>query len=95
MTKKEEQKKRHLFFLEIWNERPHKSEISNVKLYDPISSVYFHHILNRKKYPEAEYDKDNIILVTLDEHTNVENDMYRYDEINKRREQLKTKYGID
>jgi len=30
----------------------------------------------------------------LDEHTNVENNMYRYEEVNKRRLQLKTKYNI-
>lgn len=92
--KQEERQKRHLFFLEIWKERPHKSEISGTKLYEPISSAYFHHILNRKKHPEAEYDKENIILVTLDEHSNAENNMYRYEEINKRREQLKIKYNI-
>lgn len=96
MTEKQiEQKKRHLFFLEIWKERPHKSELSGTKLYEPVSSAYFHHILNRKKYPQAEYDKENIIQVTIDEHANAEADKDRYEEITKRREQLKLKYGID
>jgi hypothetical protein len=32
--------------------------------------------------------------LTLDEHTNVESDMYRYEEVNNRREKLKQKYDI-
>jgi len=38
-------------------------------------------------------DEDNIILLTLDEHTKVENDPVFFEEVNKRREQLKIKYG--
>jgi len=30
--------------------------------------------------------------LTLDEHANVESDMYKYEEVNKRREQLIIKY---
>ena len=55
-------------------------------------STFFHHILAKEKYPDAAYDESNIILLTLDEHTNVENDIYKYEEINKRRESLKLKY---
>jgi hypothetical protein len=57
-------------------------------------STYFHHILPKEKYPEACLDEENIILLTLEEHSNVENDMYRYEEVNKRREQLKIKYNL-
>jgi hypothetical protein len=32
--------------------------------------------------------------LTLEEHSNVENDMYRYEEINNRRISLKEKYNI-
>jgi hypothetical protein len=39
-------------------------------------------------------DKENIILLTVDEHANVESDIYRYEKINKIREKLKTKYNI-
>ena len=40
------------------------------------------------------YDEENIILLTLEEHDNVERDMYKYPEVNRKRELLKTKYGI-
>jgi hypothetical protein len=39
-------------------------------------------------------DEENIILMTLNEHANVEGDIYRYEEVNKRRESLKIKYNI-
>lgn len=82
----------HEFFLQIWKKRLHLSEISGLPLVGEALSTYFHHILPKSKHPEAAYDQENIILMTLEEHTNVENDMYRYEEVNKRREQLKLKY---
>jgi len=80
------------FFLDIWKKRRHNSEISGVYLGSEPMSTYFHHILPKEKHPDAKYDEQNIILLTLDEHTNVESDMYKYEEVNIRREQLKEKY---
>jgi hypothetical protein len=80
------------FFLQIWKKRQHLSEISGLPLVGEPLSVYFHHILPKNKYPEAALDEENIILLTLNEHDQVESDIYRYEEVNKRREQLKLKY---
>lgn len=80
------------FFLSIWNKRPHYSEISKQWLGKEPLSTMFHHILLKSKVPEAALDEENIILLTLDEHTNCENDMYRYEEINRRRLYLIEKY---
>jgi len=80
------------FFLHIWKKRRHVSEVSGDYLGKEPLSVFFHHILPKEKYPEAKLDEDNIILLTLDEHTNVETDIYKYEEVNKRRETLKLKY---
>ena len=82
----------HVFFKEIWKERKHYSEVSGEYLGSEALSTFFHHILPKSKYPDASYDKSNIILLTLDEHTNVEADIYKYEEVNKRRESLKLKY---
>ena len=79
------------FFMEIWKKRKHYSEVSGVFLGDEPMSTYFHHIMPKEKYPELAYEESNIILLTLDEHTNVENDIYRYEEINKRRSELLNK----
>jgi hypothetical protein len=81
-------------FREIWRQKQHYSEISGEYLGSEALSIYFHHILAKEKYPEACLDPENIVLLSLDEHTNVESNMYRYEEINKRRETLKTKYNI-
>lgn len=83
---------RNEFFLQIWGKKRHFSEISNIYLGREPLTIYFHHILPKEKFPEAEYDEDNIILLTFDEHNTVESDMYRYEEINKRRENLLLKY---
>lgn len=82
------------FFICIWNKRPHHSQVSMDYLGKEPLSVFFHHILSKEKYPEAMFDEENIILLTLDEHSNVENDMYKYSEVNKRRELLKIKYNL-
>jgi hypothetical protein len=95
MTEKQKEREKTIqFFLLIWKKRPHKSEVSGKTIYGEILSIYFHHILPKDKYPEAKFDEENIILLTFEEHDNVEIDMYRYEEINKRRTQLKLKYGI-
>jgi len=86
--------KMKMFFMDCWKARPHRSEISGVYLGSEPMSTYFHHILPKSKYPEACFDEENIILLTLDEHTNVEADIYKYEEVNKRREQLKIKYNL-
>lgn len=78
----------HVFFKEIWKERKHYSELSGIYLGKEAMSTFFHHILPKEKYPELGYDKSNIILLTLDEHTNVENDIYKYEKINQLRMQL-------
>lgn len=79
------------FFMDIWNERKHESEVSGTYLGKEPLSTFFHHILPKSKYPELAYEKSNIILLTLDEHTNVEADMYRYEEVNRRRIELLNK----
>ena len=82
------------FFLRIWNKRPHHSQISMDYLGKEPLSVFFHHILPKEKYPEAEFDEENIVLLTLEEHDNVERDIYKYPEVNRRRELLKIKYNL-
>ena len=82
------------FFLQLWKKLPHYSQVSGESLGSEPLHIFFHHILPKEKYPEASLDEENIILLTLDEHSNVENDMYKYEEVNIKREQLKKKYEI-
>ncbi len=82
------------FFIDIWKIKPHKSEISGEYLGKEPLSVYFHHILPKNKYPEACFDEENIVILSLLEHEQVESDMYRYEEINNRRKKLLIKYNL-
>jgi len=93
-NKKSEHQKRVHFFMKIWRKRPHKSEVSGTYLGSEALSTFFHHILPRIKFPIAEYDPENIILLTPDEHADVESDMFRFEEVNKRRKQLLKKYNL-
>jgi len=92
-SKKEEVSQMRDFFLSIWNKRPHFSEVSGTYLGKEPLSTFFHHILLKSKIPEAALDEENIILISSTEHERVHNDMYRYEEINKRREYLLEKYS--
>lgn len=80
------------FFLDIWKKRKHYSEISGEYLGKEPLSTYFHHILPKSKYPEACFDEENIILLTLNEHESVENDIYKYEKVNIKRQYLLKKY---
>jgi len=82
----------NVFFLQIWTKRKHYSEVSGDYLGKEPLTIFFHHILPKEKFPQAKYDDDNIILLTFDEHNNVENDIYKYEEVNGRRNHLKIKY---
>jgi hypothetical protein len=79
----------------IWNKRAHNSEHSGKYLGNEALTLFFHHILPKSKYPEAMFDEENIILLTPDEHATVEMNSTKYEEVNKRREQLKIKYNLN
>lgn len=80
------------FFELCWKNKPHYSEVSGKFLGNKCSSLYQHHILPKSKFKEACFDEENIVFLTPDEHASVELDMYKYEYINKKREQLKLKY---
>ena len=84
---------RNEFFKRIWKKRQHFSEVSHTFLGHVPNTMYFHHILPKRNHPEAEFDEENIILLTPEEHAKVEQDNYVYEEVNKRRIYLKLKYG--
>lgn len=89
---KAEIEKQNSFFLEIWKRKSHNSEIDGTYLGKEPLTIFFHHVLSKKKYPEFKYYKKNIILLTGDQHSTVEGDMYKYEKINKLREKLLIEY---
>ena len=57
-----------LMFLEIWEERPHYSEISGKYLGNEPLTYMFDHALEKETHPQFKLTKENIILCTLEEH---------------------------
>ena len=55
-------------FLEIWEERPHYSEISGKWLGNEPLTIFFDHLLEKEMYEWLKYEKKNIILCTGEEH---------------------------
>lgn len=78
-------------FLDIWENRPHISEISGEPLL-PInhSKWYFQfmHILAKGHYPSYKLNPDNIMLGLPEEHENQE----QYDVFNERQDELRKQY---
>lgn len=94
--KKINSEKQWLFFYNIMTERAtiddiHVSELSGKKLYGEINSTWFHHILPKSKYPELRYCRENIIMLTFDEHNAVENGTI-YEEVERRKADIQKRY---
>lgn len=86
--------KMKMFFLSIWEKRPHKSEIDGTFLGHEALSIFFHHILPKKKYEELAFEEENIVLLTAEQHDSVELNPQKYEKINYLREKLKLKFNI-
>jgi hypothetical protein len=54
-------------FREIWEERPHRSEISGKKI-KHFSLWCFAHVISKGSEPKGRLDKANIVLCTPEEH---------------------------
>ena len=69
MTEKQkEREKRMEFFLSIWKVRPHYCVNCNKWLGHEPKSYFFDHALERRKYPELQYERKNILLVCMECH---------------------------
>lgn len=78
----------HMLYQEIWEERGPYSEVSDTYLGKSPLSTFFHHILPKNKYPKLIMNKDNIIIMTAQEHEKVEQDPFFYEKINQKRKEL-------
>ena|SRR5271155_232711 len=67
--------KDRLLWAAIWEERPHIDFETNEPIYGEPLTLYFHHILERRNYPQYRYSKWNIVLVSWDTHAKAESDL--------------------
>tara|TARA_R110000868_G_scaffold179968_3_gene420458 strand:+ start:10779 stop:11234 length:456 start_codon:yes stop_codon:yes gene_type:complete len=94
IEKKERTKKLHAWFItEIWDKRPHYSELSLKWLGNEPNTCFFHHIFCKSSHPDLEFVSDNIIQLTADEHADVESNPTKFHLINTKREEIRIKYG--
>lgn len=68
-------------FKEIWNERPHKSQLSGTPI-NRFDTHSFHHVLTKGAYPEHRLNKNNIVILTRQEHRDAHD--YTWDDLIKR-----------
>jgi hypothetical protein len=64
-----------LFYLEIWNERPHIDYETGEPIPGDASTLYFHHVLPKRKssrYEKYRHCKWNIVLVSWETHSKAE-----------------------
>ena len=61
--KKELVKKDKEFYMGIWKVRPHRCRICGKELGNEALMVYFHHILEKRKYKEYRHTEWNIIIL--------------------------------
>ncbi len=96
MKKKFDKKALHELYLYIWEKRKvngrNYSEVSSKYLGKEPLSTYFHHILPKNRYPELIFEEQNIILLTFEEHQEVENGKF-FKVIVDKEDVLKRIYG--
>lgn len=82
-------------FKQIWEERPHVSQISNEPL-ESFNIFYFSHILTKQSYPGYRLKKENIWIVTPSEHREWETgsrEDSKWDKKKEMAEKLKAQYN--
>lgn len=57
-------------------ERPHVCFESGLPIHGKPLTLYFHHVLDKKSYPEYRHCKWNIVLLHWDKHTNADNKVH-------------------
>ena len=91
-------------FLDIYNKSNKVSQISGKQLVEPEHKMFtwqFEHILPKGTYPDLKYNKDNIMLMTWQEHFDLTNNTAKckensmYDTYFKIKEQAKENYYND
>lgn len=90
-AKKENNEKQWLFFYTLLQASDKCSQISGKPLYGELNSTWFHHIYPKSKYPELRYCPENIILVTPDEHSQIESAVV-FEEVEKRKRYIAEHY---
>lgn len=80
-------------FEKVWMKRGPYSEVSGKYLGSECKTIYMHHLVAKSIHPELRYTEDNIMILSWEEHTAVENG-YPPEKVVERTKEVKAKYGI-
>ena len=60
------------FYLEIWHASPHRCQNCNCNLGRTAHNFMFHHLLEKRNYPQFRHTQENIMIVCLQCHSQIE-----------------------
>lgn len=63
------------FYAEVWNSSPHVCEECGRNLGKEPLTLFFHHVLPKRQYPEFRHTHENIMILCPDCHTQAETDI--------------------
>lgn len=69
---KEQQKLDEAFYKEVWAASPHSCQNCNCKLPKTPYNWMFHHILEKRNYPQFRHTPENIAILCLECHSKCE-----------------------
>ncbi len=77
--------KMNIFFWECWESLPKYSEINPFYKFNDANKTHYHHLYPKSIYPELRYSLNNIICVSWEEHSLLDNDLEYFEEAKKKR----------
>lgn len=87
------------FYMEIWEEREHVSEVTGKHLGDTPNRWFFAHVIRKGSYPSFRHRKDNIMLMTPEQHFKYDHETHKakadpdFDKVFKKALELKREYN--
>jgi len=76
------------FYLEHYRACPHKCEVCKTGLPKEPSNFMFHHILEKRNYPQFRHAHENILVVCLQCHSQIETDISKVPYAVKRKQEV-------
>jgi 5-methylcytosine-specific restriction endonuclease McrA len=84
------------FYLEIWLASPHVCQCGcNKKLGKEPLTLFFHHLLEKRNYPQFRHTPENIMILAPDCHQQAEADMDKIPKVRQRRNEVAKLLGAD
>lgn len=81
-------------YLSIWRKREHKCFETGQFLGNKFRKWHFHHCLPKAQFPQYRHEDWNLVLVTLETHSQAESDLSKTPKIKAYTESLKLKLGL-